>query len=191
MSTSGRGEDLSLLRPTARAYWLDDLATRAVDALTAARRTVAVAESLTGGSLAARIADVPGAATVLRGGVVAYATDLKAALLGVERELLQDRGAVDPDVARQMADGARRRLAADLGLATTGVAGPSAQDGKAQGTLHVAVAWNGGTSVRSTLLAGPRRHVREAAAGLALVALLARLSDENPGAAEQGARARR
>lgn len=86
--------------------------------------TLAVAESLTGGAVCARLVDVPGASRVLRGGVTAYATDLKASLLGVDDELLAARGAVDPDVAAAMAAGVRERLGADVGLATTGVAGP-------------------------------------------------------------------
>src|SRR4051812_47619675 len=86
--------------------------------------TIAVAESLTGGLLCAALVDVVGASRSLRGGVVAYATELKGALLGVDDAVLAARGAVDPEVARQMAAGVRVRLGADVGLATTGVAGP-------------------------------------------------------------------
>jgi nicotinamide-nucleotide amidase len=133
--------------------------------------TVGTGESLTAGLLAARIADVPGASTVLRGGVVAYATDLKAALLGVSAELLAERGAVDPDVALAMAAGARERLRTDLGVATTGVAGPDPQDGVPPGTAYVAVAWPGGGRVRRLDVAGDRQTVRGAAVceGLALL----------------------
>ena len=122
--------------------------------------TVAVAESLTGGLVVAALVDVPGASVSLRGGVVAYATDLKGTLLGVDSALLAARGAVDPDVARQMADGVRARLGADVGLATTGVAGPDPQDGHAPGTVHVAVSTPAGTTVRSVHLAGDRPVVR-------------------------------
>ena len=86
--------------------------------------TIACAESLTGGSLMARLVDVPGASRVLRGGVVAYAHDVKAVLLGVPATLLATRGAVDPDVAIAMAAGACRVFDTDWGVATTGVAGP-------------------------------------------------------------------
>src|SRR3954469_23307407 len=121
---------------------------------------VAVAESLTGGLLCAALVDVPGASASVRGGVVAYATDMKDALLGVDAALLAERGAVDPDVARQMAEGVRVRLGADVGLATTGVAGPDPQDGHPPGTVHVVVSTPDGVVVRSLLLTGDRAAVR-------------------------------
>jgi nicotinamide-nucleotide amidase len=125
--------------------------------------TLAVAESLTGGLVTSAVVDVPGASRVLRGGVVAYATDLKRALLGVDTVLLDRWGAVHPEVAGQMARGVRDRLGADVGLATTGVAGPGPQDGHPPGEVHVAVAWPGGTRVRSLRLAGDRAAIRAAA----------------------------
>ncbi|KMM47107.1 hypothetical protein CWIS_01430 [Cellulomonas sp. A375-1] len=132
----------------------------ALEALRDRGWTLAVAESLTGGLLSARLVDVPGASLVHRGAVVAYATDLKARLLGVDDDLLTQRGPVDPDVALQMADGVRERLGADVGLATTGVAGPEGQDGKPPGTVHVAVVTPFGRRVVSLLLAGDRAAVR-------------------------------
>ncbi len=102
--------------------------------------TLAVAESLTGGMVAAEITAVPGASKVLRGSVTAYATEIKHSVLGVDASLLAERGAVDPEVARQMALGVRRLLGADWGIATTGVAGPDPQDGQPVGTVYVAVA---------------------------------------------------
>lgn len=125
--------------------------------------TLAVAESLTGGLVAARLVAVPGASAVVRGGVTAYATDLKASLLGVEADLLAERGAVDPEVAQQMARGVRRLLGADVGLATTGVAGPDSQDGKEPGLVYVAVSSPERTEVGELHLAGDRAEVREAA----------------------------
>lgn len=104
------------------------------------RLTIAVAESLTGGQLAAAITAVPGASAVFRGSVTAYATDLKASLLGVDAALLTEVGAVHAEVARQMAEGVRRVCRADVGIATTGVAGPRSQDGRPVGTVFVAVA---------------------------------------------------
>ena len=121
--------------------------------------TVAVAESLTGGALCSALVDVPGASRVLRGGVVAYASDLKARLLGVDGALLAARGAVDADVAAQMARGVAQRLGAEVGAATTGVAGPDPQDGHAPGTVFVAVAagWlPSGVEVRELALRGDR-----------------------------------
>ena len=103
-------------------------------------QTVAVAESLTGGMLCSALVEVPGASAVVRGGVVAYATELKHRLLGVDAGLLAAHGPVDPEVAAQMAHGVRELLGADWGLATTGVAGPGPQDGIAAGTVYVAVA---------------------------------------------------
>ncbi len=138
----------------------DDVAARLLAALEARSWTLAVAESLTGGAVCARLVDVPGASRVLRGGVVAYATDLKAGLLTVPDELLASRGAVDPDVARAMAVGVRERLGADVGLATTGVAGPDPQDGQPPGTVHVAVATPTEVAVASWRLPGDRAQVR-------------------------------
>ncbi|MEV7195632.1 CinA family protein [Streptomyces sp. NPDC093510] len=108
--------------------------------LAARGETLAVAESLTGGLVAAEITSVAGASKVFRGSVTAYATELKRDVLGVDGTLLDERGAVDPEVARQMADGVRKVLGADWGLATTGVAGPDPQDGQPVGTVYVAVA---------------------------------------------------
>ncbi len=135
------------------------------------RETLAVAESLTGGALAAAVVDVPGASTVLRGGVVAYATDLKHALLGVDEVLLAAEGAVHPEVARQMADGVRERLGATWGLATTGVAGPDPQDGVTPGTVYVAITGPGTERVERLLLPGGRAEVRAAAVRRALLLL--------------------
>ncbi len=133
--------------------------------------TLAVAESLTGGALAAAVVDVPGASAAFRGGVVAYATDLKHTLLGVDAGLLAAEGAVHPEVARQMATGVRGRLGATWGVATTGVAGPAPQDGRPPGTVYVAVAGPGAERVERLLLPGPRAEVRAAAVRRALLLL--------------------
>jgi nicotinamide-nucleotide amidase len=139
-----------------------------VHALARRHETLAVAESLTGGALAAAVVDVPGASAVLRGAVVAYATDLKHVLLGVDEALLARQGAVDPEVATQMADGVRTRLSATWGVATTGVAGPDPQDGKPPGTVHVALAGPRGTLVESLDLPGNRARVRSGTVAAAL-----------------------
>ncbi|HYN75156.1 MAG TPA: CinA family protein [Candidatus Limnocylindria bacterium] len=143
-------------------------ATALVSALTARGETVAVAESLTGGLLVSALVDVPGASAVLRGGVVAYATDLKAALLGVDPDLLLRAGAVDPDVATAMALGVRERLTATYGLATTGVAGPDPQDGVAVGTVYVALAGPRGVRGAALVVSEDRAGVRSAAVRAAL-----------------------
>jgi nicotinamide-nucleotide amidase len=111
-----------------------------VTALRTRRRTVAVAESLTGGLVAASLISVAGASEVIRGAVVAYATDLKADLLDVPAEMLEGDGAVAVSTAQAMAHGVRSRCRADFGVATTGVAGPDSQEGHPPGTMHLAVA---------------------------------------------------
>jgi nicotinamide-nucleotide amidase len=134
-------------------------------------QTLAIAESLTGGALAAAVVDVPGASAVLRGAVVAYATDLKHVLLGVDEGLLAAEGAVHPEVARQMADGVRERLGATWGLATTGVAGPDPQDGVPPGTVYVAITGPDRDRVERLLLPGGRGEVRAATVRRALLLL--------------------
>jgi len=156
-------------------------ASRALDALRDRGWTLAVAESLTGGLLSARVVDTPGASAVHRGAVVAYATDLKATLLGVPRALLDAVGAVDPDVALHMADGVRARLGADVGVATTGVAGPDPQAGHPPGTVFVAVVAPTARRVRALDLAGDRVRVREQAVAAALGLLEDVLAEADPG----------
>ncbi|WP_277212764.1 CinA family protein [Isoptericola croceus] len=131
--------------------------------------TVGTAESLTGGLVTAALVEVPGASSVVRGGVVAYATELKGALLGVDADLLAERGAVDPDVAREMAAGVRRTVGADVGLATTGVAGPEPQDGRPPGLVYVAVSTPATTQVRRLDVDGDRAAVRAGAVGAVLM----------------------
>ena len=155
----------------------------ALVALAAAQqRTIAVAESLTGGALASAIVDVPGASTVLRGGVVAYATDLKASVLGVDRDLLAREGAVHPLVAEQMAAGVARLADASVGLATTGVAGPDPQDGRPVGTVFVAVQVDGRSTVRRLALDGDRAAIRAATVARAIALALEVLGGNVPGA---------
>jgi nicotinamide-nucleotide amidase len=144
------------------------------------QQTLAVAESLTGGLLGAAITDVPGASVVFRGGIVSYATDLKAALLGVPQTLLAERGAVDPEVAAAMAEGARQRLSASAGAATTGVAGPDPADGRPPGTVYIAVSTGTGRPVtRQLSVPGARAEVRAATVRAALRLLLDVLREED------------
>lgn len=147
-------------------------AARVVARLVEAGQTLAVAESLTGGMLTARIVDVPGASAVLRGAIVAYATDLKQSLLGVDADLLSRHGAVHAQVAAQMASGVRERLGATFGLATTGVAGPDPQDGRPPGTVHVGLAGPDGVHTVSLTVPGDRAQVRAATVDAALALLL-------------------
>lgn len=131
--------------------------------------TIAIAESLTGGLLVAELVAVPGASAVVRGGIVAYATELKHRLLGVDAELLEARGPVDPDVARQMAAGVRERLApADIGVATTGVAGPDPQHGHPPGEVWLGLSTESGELVERLDLSGGREAIRRATVAAAL-----------------------
>ena len=124
--------------------------------------TLAIAESLTGGQVASSLVEVPGASHVLVGAVVAYATRVKAQVLGVDAAHLELTGPVDRDVALQMAHGVRRLLGADLGLATTGVAGPGPADGHPAGTVHVAVVAPWRQRHRELHLSGDRSQIRRA-----------------------------
>ncbi|CCK27072.1 competence-damage inducible protein [Streptomyces davaonensis JCM 4913] len=154
--------------------------------LTVRGETLAVAESLTGGLVAAEITGVPGASKAFRGSVTAYATELKAQLLGVDAALLERRGAVDPQVAAQMAAGVRKALGADWGIATTGVAGPDEQDEQPVGTVFVAVEGPcgpdfgtvGGGKVSLLRLNGDRAEIRMESVRSVLALLLQQLASE-------------
>lgn len=139
------------------------------DLLKARGQTLAVAESCTGGLLGARITALPGSSTVFRGGVIAYANQVKMGLLGVPETLLASQGAVSDSVARVMAEGVRVCCGADIGVAITGIAGP---DGgtleKPVGLVYIAAAGKGGLLSRELRLAGDRETTREAAVLLAL-----------------------
>lgn len=133
--------------------------------------TVATAESLTGGLVCAALVDIPGASAVVKGGIVAYDAQVKHTQLGVSERLLATEGPVSHAVATAMARGARRQLRADVAVATTGVAGPDAHDGKPPGTAVVAVVGPGGEWVVTLHLEGDRENVRHATVGAALVQL--------------------
>lgn len=139
-----------------------------LDLLRERHATVAVAESLTGGLVAAELTSVRGSSKAFRGSVTVYATDLKSSLLGVDARLLAAEGAVHPKVARQMALGVRTALSADYGVATTGVAGPDPQDGKPVGTVYVAVAGPSGLATVHLTLGGERSAIRAATVDAAL-----------------------
>jgi nicotinamide-nucleotide amidase len=168
---------------------LSSRAAEAVRLLTVKGETLAVAESLTGGLVAAEITSVPGASKVFRGSVTAYATELKHGLLGVDATLLAQRGAVDPQVAAEMAAGVRKALGADWGIATTGVAGPDPQDGQPVGTVYVAVSGSsvtdsvfaGGGKVKHLRLNGDRAEIRMESVRSVLAMLLGELAGEQTG----------
>jgi len=139
-----------------------------VQRLAAAGRTVAAAESLTGGLLCAALVAVPGASRAMRGGVVAYAAEVKTGVLGVPSDVVSRHGTVAPATATAMAEGARMLLGSDWGVATTGVAGPDEVEGKPVGTVHVAVAGPHGASTVHIRADGGREQVRAAAVDAAL-----------------------
>lgn len=138
-------------------------AAKALGLLEAREWKLALAESLTGGLLADAFVQVPGASKALRGSVVAYATDVKHSVLGVEEDLLAQVGPVNPEVALAMAVGAANQLGADVALATTGVAGPDEQDGNPVGTVFIALVTPIGSDVRALQLSGDRASIRNQA----------------------------
>ena len=134
-----------------------------VAAAVAANITVATAESLTGGMVAATIVQVPGSSAMLQGGVIAYQNELKERLLGVPAELLRDKGAVDPQVACAMALGACTAAGARVGISTTGVAGPEPHQGKEVGHVYIGVALDGEAQSYEYHFAGDREMIKTAA----------------------------
>jgi nicotinamide-nucleotide amidase len=142
-----------------------------LDQLRSQSKYLVVAESLTGGLLTARFAAIAGASDVLLTGIVAYDTRLKHELLGVSNQLLENQGPVDPEVAAQMAEGLRSRIANKTGIdseqivaiSTTGVAGPSAQGEKPVGELYIAVSQAGATKVFAHQLSGDRAQIQNSA----------------------------
>ena len=129
---------------------------------------VACAESLTGGGLAARITSIQNASKYFSGGAVAYSPDAKRTVLGVSSETIDDHGTVSERCALEMARGARRVFGADVGLSTTGVAGPDPLEGKEPGTVWVALAAEGAEEARTFRAPGDREQVRRWAEQAAL-----------------------
>jgi CDP-diacylglycerol--glycerol-3-phosphate 3-phosphatidyltransferase len=155
---------------------VNPLARRIGERLGSGKLTVAVAESCTGGLLAAAITDQPGSSAYFRGGVVAYTNQVKSMLLGVPEELLEKHGAVSAEVARAMADGVRRLLRADLAVSITGIAGPEADgSSKPVGLTHVWLAGDGPGEGRSFTFKGDRWENRRKSVDEALNLLLAHI----------------
>lgn len=142
-----------------------------VHALRERGATVATAESLTGGRLAARLTEVPGASQVFVGGVVSYQTQVKVEVLGVPQALVDTDGVISAACARAMAEGARRLVGSSYALSTTGVAGPDRQEDQPVGTVYVGLAGPEGTQVLALRLSGERGAIQDATVVAALTAL--------------------
>lgn len=146
-----------------------DLAEVVLDRCRALRQTIAVAESCTGGLLGARLTSIPGSSDVVLGGVIAYANDVKRDLLGVEQKQLDAHGAVSEEVVRQMAEGARDRFRASLGIGITGIAGPGGgTPEKPVGTVWIGLAEQQATRALQLRLIGDRDEIRRRATQSAL-----------------------
>lgn len=157
---------------------MNEQAARAVALLTERGSSLAVAESLTGGLVLAALTAPPGASASVRGGAVVYATDTKHTVLGVDAGLLARRGPVAPDVAAAMARGVRTAFGADIGLATTGVAGPEPQDGHPVGEVYVALADADGVVAQSLRLQGDRVTIQRSTVDAVVQLLLTRLEGQ-------------
>jgi nicotinamide-nucleotide amidase len=154
----------------------DDLASVVLDLCRQRTLTIGVAESCTGGLLGARLTAVPGSSDVVRGGIVAYHNDIKRDLLGVDQSVLNQHGAVSEQAVTQMAIGARRIAASNIGLAITGIAGPSGGTAeKPVGTVWIAINVDGDIQTRMLRLWGGREEVRQRAAQWAMEMLRQKL----------------
>jgi PncC family amidohydrolase len=145
-------------------------------------KTLAVAESCTGGLLGHRITSASGSSTYFRGGIIAYANEVKVRELDVDPALLDAKGAVSEPVARQMAEGVRKRFRTDFGIGITGIAGPQGgTEGKPVGLVYVAVATNTGQRVKRFRFEGDRGTVKKAGTDAALAMLMEDLQSESEG----------
>ena len=149
-----------------------DEAKRLVNALRAMGKTVATAESCTGGLIGKRITDVSGSSSVYPGGVISYSCEIKRRILGVDAAILDAVGPVCETVAAQMAEGVRRRMGSDFGISSTGVAGPDSDDfNNPVGLVFIGLTDGEHTQVMELHLSGDRTSIREQAAEAALSAL--------------------
>jgi PncC family amidohydrolase len=158
------------------------LSDEAVKTLTKQGLRLAVAESCTGGRVASLITSIAGCTSCFQGGVVAYDNDVKIELLGVKSETLEKYKAVSKETAEEMALGVRERLKTDIGLATTGIAGPEGgTPEKPVGTVFIAVAFGDNTSVKKLSLSGDRDNIQAESARAAIRLLLDTLKSEATG----------
>ncbi len=155
----------------------EDIARRVIERASSANKTIACAESLTGGLIAGTLTAIPGSSQVVRGGIVSYVNDVKRKELGVDESLLEREGAVCEEVARQMAAGARQGIGTDIAVAVTGIAGPGGEEpGKPVGTVWAACATKSGCESTCFHFEGDRQEVRHATVREALRMIEAALS---------------
>ena len=156
----------------------DQLAARLGAALRAAGKTIACAESGTGGLVTSRLTDIPGSSDYVMGSIVSYTNDIKERLVGVRHETLAAHGAVSPETAREMADGIRRVIRTDLGLGITGIAGPGGGTAaKPVGLVYIAVSSEKGTRVTENHFSGTRTEVKQQTSDAALALALDALTE--------------
>ena len=152
---------------------METLLSQIAAALLARKQTLATAESCTGGLVGAALTGLPGSSAWYLGGVIAYSNALKIRLLGVPPEILEARGAVSPETARAMAEGACAAAGADYAISITGIAGPAGgTPEKPVGLVFIGVAAPHGTAAFKHRFSGSRADVRNAAAEAALRHLL-------------------
>ena len=150
----------------------EELAREVISKLTDEGRTLATAESCTGGLLGKLLTDIPGASNAYKGGVISYVNEVKHRLLGVEQETLDICTAVSRETAHEMAKGAREAIRADVGISTTGLAGPDGDGtGRPVGLVYVALDMEGFSYCRELRLKGSRNEIRAQAAQEALAML--------------------
>ena len=166
---------------------LVDLVRRVQGRFLASGRTLATAESCTGGLVAHLLTEVPGSSEYFAGGVVCYANEAKVTMAGVPREMLEAHGAVSAQVAVAMAEGVRAHLEADVAVAVTGIAGPGGgSEAKPVGLTYVALADDAGHEVRRFLWHGDRHQNKLASAEAVLTLLLDRVAGGTDGGADGG-----
>jgi PncC family amidohydrolase len=151
---------------------------RVHDLLKQRGQTVATAESLTGGKLAALLTAAPGASETFMGGVVSYATEVKVNVLGVDPGIVEKHGVVSAECAREMARGVRGLMGTTYAVSTTGVAGPTDQEGKPPGTVYVGLSGPLGESTVALDLSGNRTAITDTTCQEALSALADTILDE-------------
>lgn len=147
----------------------DMLAAQLLETLKSQGKTLATAESCTGGGIGHVLTAVPGSSAVFRGGVISYTNEVKAALLHVPQEILDTCGAVSPETARAMAEGVRSLIRASIGVSVTGLAGPDSDgSGKPVGLVYVGASDGETSLVREHVFSGNRQAVREQAVEAAM-----------------------